>query len=218
MAPALLPLDELEGVVHDVAGRPIRKPRQGRVFLSPLHHALGRVHMANLGPGLEAGHGGPAGVGKEVEHLNGPSGLPNQSGHPVPIGSLLRKQPRMLKARGPNQKAQRAIGDGPGFRNLLKHFPLTAAALAAVVMGVGLFPRLGPFRRPNHLRVRPAQEHLAPALQLLAAAHVQHGVILPFVGYKHARIDPSLVVRLDKAGVPHSIAKRPQRRLSPLVC
>ena len=56
-----------------------------------------------MGDGSSGGSGsqcGSAGIGEEIQNLNGASGVPNLLTEPVPVGSLLGEKACMLKAEG----------------------------------------------------------------------------------------------------------------------
>ncbi len=76
------------------------RPEEAGVLPRPAHHALGRVHVAHGGSRRGAGHRGPAGVGEEVEHPDGPPGRADALHGEVPVGRLLGKEPVCLKFMG----------------------------------------------------------------------------------------------------------------------
>ena len=87
----------------------------------------------------------------------------------------------MLKAGGADVEGQILVLDGPALRQARQKLPLAATLFGAVVMGLRLAPQLRIRLGPNGLRVRPAQDHIAPALQLFAVAGIQHFVVYPSI-------------------------------------
>ena len=163
-----LTLHEFYAVIHNPADGRVGQAGRCRVFLGPAHHALGGVHVGDTGPGLGGRQGGAAGVGKEVEDLNWPSGLPYPPAEPIPVGGLLREQPCVLKAEGLQVECKPFVTNGPLFRQI-KKFPLAPAFAAAVVVAVHVFPAFMALRGiPDNLRVRPDQQISAPSFQFFA--------------------------------------------------
>ena len=148
-------------------------------FPWPRHHALGRVHVADAGPRLGAGHRGPAGVGEQVQHPDGPPGVPDLLHGEIPVHRLFRKQARVLEVHGLHLEGQVPVADLPALRQGLL-LPVAAAGLAAEIPGVGPLPGgVLPGAVPDGLGVRPHQVLLSPALQLLSPAAVQQLIVLP---------------------------------------
>ena len=137
--------------------------------------------MADLGPGLGAGHGGGPGVAEEVQHADGPAGGADFLHGKVPVAGLLREQTRVLEVHGLDVEGQLSIAHLPvGGQAAL--VPAAAAGLAAAVAGVPVVPMdVAPGRVPYGLGVRPHQVKLAPALQLLPLGAVDQFKILPFI-------------------------------------
>ena len=127
---------------------------------------------------------GTAGIGKQIEHIDGPSGVFDLLPDEVPVGGLLGEDAGVLKAHGLDIEHQLLIVDGPLFGQLA-HLPVTAAGLAAVIGGVGLFPHGAAGRLPDGLRVGAHQDLFSPALQTLTAAAVQQFIIFPVFRCPH---------------------------------
>ena len=56
--------------------------------------------MGNRGSGLCRSQGSSSCVRKKVQDLDGPSGASDFRAEPVPVDSLLRKEPGVFKAEG----------------------------------------------------------------------------------------------------------------------
>ena len=180
IAPADFPLDKAQGVLHDEAEAILRQTGQLAVLLRPLHDALARVHMGHMRAGLRAGDGRRAGVAEQVQHLHVRAArIADQLLHPHPVRRLLREQARVLEARRADVELHVLVADRPPFRQTLEKLPLAAALFGAVVMGLRLAPQLRIGLGPDGLRIRPAQNDIAPALQLFAVGAVQYFKIIP---------------------------------------
>ena len=140
--------------------------------------------MADGSPRGSGGQGGAAGIGKQVEHADGPAGGADLFPDEVPVGGLLGEDAGVLEAHGLDVEGQLLIMDGPVLGQLA-NLPVTAAGLAAVIDGVGLLPQGAALRLPDGLRVGPHQDLLSPALQPAAAAAVQQLIVLPMVRCPH---------------------------------
>ncbi len=181
-----LPLDKLQAVVHNPAHRRLADAARLRVFLCPGHHALGSIHMTDLGPRLQAGDGRRAGIGKEVQHADGPAGFTDLCHRPVPVGRLLREKAGVLEVHRLDPEAKLPIMHVPGLRNR-PFFPAPSAAFAAKIAGVARLPMTVSARGvPDRLRIRPHQIDLPPAFQFLAVGAVQQFIVLPAVRHPHA--------------------------------
>ena len=84
-----LALNKFGAVIHDPADRPVLKPGDLRVFLCPEHHALGRINVANARARSSAGDGRTAGIGKQVQHPDGPPGFLDLLPEEIPVFLLL---------------------------------------------------------------------------------------------------------------------------------
>ena len=157
--------------------------------------------MRDLSPGPGAGCRGAAGISEEVEHLERPRGRANPLRHPIPVDGLFGEKAGVLKARGAHIESQIPIGNDPSFRQLAEKFPFAAALLRTVIYRVRPLPKLRRLLRPNGLRVRAAQNHLSPALQLFAPAGIQHLVILPIGRDKHLHSSFSKIRSAASGGI-----------------
>ena len=188
VAPAQLPLHKGLCILNDKAGVFLRDAAEVAVFLGPEHHALGRVHVGDVGPRRRAGQRGPAGIGKQVQH----SGLALPAGggtnlllHKGPVGSLFREKARVLEARGTHVELQPVQTDGPLIRQFFPEIPMPAAGLGAGIGSLRLLPQFRPGLGPDHLRVGPAQQNLPPPFQLFPVAGIQHFVVPPLIAKIH---------------------------------
>ena len=155
------------------------------VFPGPGHHTTGGVHMADAGPGGGAGHGGPAGVSEQVQHRDRPSGPADLLLGEVPVGRLLGKQSGVLEVHGLDVEGEAAIGHCPALRHGFV-LPLPAAGGGAGVAACVLLPAaVGAGSVPDGLGIRPDQQLVAPALQLLSPAAVDEFIVFPLVGTPH---------------------------------
>ena len=91
----------------------------------------------------------------------------------------------MLEAEGLQIEGERAVTDLPALGKV-KEFPAAAALRAPVVVCIGSFPALqGPLRLPDHLRVRPDEQIIAPALEFFTRGRIQHFIITPLIRNPH---------------------------------
>ena len=163
-----LALDKFAAVIHNPAHRRVTHARGSGVLPPPGDHAPGRVHMADRGPGLEAGAGGGSRVAEEVEDADGPARGADLGHGPVPVGGLFGEEAGMLEVHGLDMKAQFLVADGPLSREPAL-VPAAAAALAAAIAGVPVVPvGVYPGRVPDGLGVRTDQIIVPPALQLFS--------------------------------------------------
>ena len=161
-------LDELGTVIHDPAYRRVLKPRGGGILLAPGNHALCSVHMADTGPGLEAGDCCGTGIAKEVQDADFSLCLSDFFHGPVPVCGLLGKEAGVLKVHRFDKKGQLTVADAPVLGKI-PLIPAAAAGLAAAVTGIAVIPvGISARRIPDGLRVGPHQIIAPPALQLLA--------------------------------------------------
>ena len=185
LAAADFPLDELLAVVDNPAYGRFPHAAGGGVLLCPGNHALCRIHVADFGAGLQTGNRGRAGIGKEVQHADGPARGTDLPHGPVPVGCLFRKEARVLKVHRPDAEGQFPVGDLPAFGHGVL-LPAAPAALAADITGVAGMPVFIPARRiPDCLRVRTDQIHVAPAFELLAPRTVEQLIVSPVAGNPH---------------------------------
>ena len=141
--------------------------------------------MAHAGPGLGAGHGSAAGIGKQVQHPDRPTSIANLIHSKIPVHRLLGKQARMLEVHGLYLKGQLIVVNLPAFRQCF-FLPVSAAGLRSEISGVCLFPcGMAMIRFPDGLRVRAHQILLVPAFQLFSSAAVQQLIILPLIRNPH---------------------------------
>ena len=120
--------------------------------------------MGDLCAGLGGGDGGAACVGKEIEyfHLSARGdGFADDLREPIPVDSLLGKEPGVFEVKGLEAEGEVAIVDGPLLGKVYE-FPLAAAFFAAVVVRVWLFPLFAAGRFPYNLRIRTDQLIAAP--------------------------------------------------------
>ena len=172
-APADFAFHIFGAVVHNPADGLIFKAGGFCVVPGPLHHALCGVHMAHVGSGGGAGHGGPAGVGEEVQDVHRPAGLFDLLPGKVPVGGLLWEKAGVLEVHGANMKSQVAVAHGPALGDVFA-LPRTAAGAGAGIAGVRIFPALeGAGGVPDGLGVGADQQPVSPALQLLAPPAVE---------------------------------------------
>ena len=140
---------------------------------------ISRVHVAHGGSRRRAGHRGRAGVGKEVEHPDGPPGGTDALHGEIPVGRLLRKDAGVLEVHRLDVEGQPLVTQCPALGQFLLD-PLAPSGGGALVPGVVPPPSgMPPLRTPDGLRIGPHQQILAPALQTLAAAAVQQLIVLP---------------------------------------
>ncbi|MNW60093.1 hypothetical protein D3C74_380520 [compost metagenome] len=92
----------------------------------------------------------------------------------------------MLEVSRTQVELQLTVADLPVVRNRFFHFPLSAAGGAAVIVSVHIAP-LGCLtcQRPDNLRVRAAQDNIAPAFQLFSASGINNFVVFPIACYIH---------------------------------
>ena len=131
-----------------------------------------------------------AGVGEQVEHIDGTARAADHAVDEIPVGRLLGEQAGVLEAHGLELEGQLAVMDRP-LLGQTADLPFAAARVRAVVDGVRPVPcaaALG--ARPDGLRVRAHQHLIAPALDFLAAAAVKHGIVLPVVRDPHKTHSP----------------------------
>ena len=141
--------------------------------------------MADLSPGLGAGHGGRPGVAEEVQHIYGPTRRAYLGHGPVPVAGLLREKPGVLEVHGLYIKSQLPVAYLPVLRQLAL-VPTAASGLAAAVAGVPVVPvGVAPGGVPYGLGVRAHQIETAPALQLFTLRAVDELKVLPFIRYPH---------------------------------
>ena len=145
--------------------------------------------MAHRGARRGAGQGGPAGIGKKIQHPDGPPGFLDLLPEEIPVDRLLREQPGVLKAGWADLEFQIPVADGPELGVAAVDLPAAAARRGAVIPGIGLLPFRALFRPPNDLRVRPDEDGITPPLQLFSAAGIQDLKVLPLVcdahGFSH---------------------------------
>ena len=135
--------------------------------------------MTDRRTGIQAGQGGAAGVGEEVQHRDGPSRAPDQGTEQIPVDRLLMEQAGVLEAGRGNFEGQLPVLNLPALGKFGEVFPLTAAFAGAVIMGIGAASLAVPGSVPDDLRVRADEGHLSPALQLFSVRGIQQGVVLP---------------------------------------
>ena len=185
-SPLDLPLHKLGAVIHDPADGLIVKPGNSGVVLCPGYHPLCRVNMTDAGSGSGTGNGGAAGIGKQVQHIDGPSRIADLVHAPIPVGCLFRENTGVFKIHGFDLKTEFLIANFPFFRQLFG-VPLTAAGIAAGIAGIVFPPAVMIFGcLPDHLRVGTHQGILPPALQLFSSGAVQHLIVFPITCDPHA--------------------------------
>ena len=143
--------------------------------------------MGDGSSGSRCGKRGAAGIGEQIQHLDGPSGLSDFFGKPVPVNRLFREKPGMLKAKGLQLKGQGAVTDAPLLGQIEK-FPFAAALFAPVVMSVSFAPADFRFRCvPDDLGIGAYQNIASPALKLLSGGTVYYLIILPMLCNPHRK-------------------------------
>ena len=133
--------------------------------------------------------GGAACIGKQVQDFDRTAGVfdgfPYYRRKPVPVGSLLRKQPGMFETERLQMKSQFAVLNAPFVRQLEK-FPFAASFGASVVMAVHFSPP-GMFfwRIPDNLWVRPDKQIVPPPLQFFTGGSIDYFIVFPIFGCPH---------------------------------
>ena len=91
--------------------------------------------MGNGSSGSSSSQGGSAGVGEEVQYLDGASGVSDLFPEPIPVGSLFREKTCVLEAEWFQIKGQivltmaQGILDGPLLRQV-EELPLAFSSVA----------------------------------------------------------------------------------------
>ena len=109
----------------------------------------------------------------------------HQLGKPIPVGRLLWKEPRMLKAHGLDAEGQIPVADRPGFGELV-FAPGAAARRGTAVARIRLRPKTVLSRvLPDDLRIGANENILPPSLKPLTVRGIEQLVILPIVSNPH---------------------------------
>src|SRR5699024_696951 len=167
-----LPLYELGTVVHQPSYGRVLQTGGDSILLRPGDHTLGGVHVGHRSSCRSCSQSGAASVGKKVQYLDRPPCLSDLFRKPIPVGSLLREKSGVLEAEGLQIKCQIPVVDGP-LGGEVQEFPLSAALLAAVIVGIAFPPALQClWGIPDDLGVRPDQEIIPPAFQFFALTAV----------------------------------------------
>ena len=207
IAAADLPLHKLRAVIHQPADRCVLEPRGLGIFLRPLHHALGGIHMRHLGTGCCRCQCSTAGIGKEVQHLHRPvdpgTAPPcrfrqNAVGKPVPVRRLLRKKSGMLKSKGLKMEGQGALTHRKLCKlRIYRRDRAVGIPECRVQGGASLF------RTSQHIRDVPL---LRKIKELPLTAALAGAVVMP--------IQP-LPVRIPKRCLPDHLRIRPAQDIFP---
>ena len=173
--------------------------------------------MADAGSRRRTGHGGPTGIGKQIEYLNRPPGTANFLHDKIPVDRLFGKQARMLKIHGLNIERQLSVLHRPLLRKLAP-LPMPAAGIGPEITGIRVLPgTAAPGRFPYGLGVRAHQDLPSPALQFLAIATVQQFIILPILRDPHRRSFSLIlsIVRASYRSIILQIRRTRQRKFHP---
>ena len=110
---------------------------RARVVLRPADHAFACIDVGDTRSCCRGRHGGPAGVGKEIQDFHFPvrfRSLPvgNQLREDFPVGRLLREDARVLELEGTEVETdflfyrRKSVADLPFLRQV-KDFPVAPA-------------------------------------------------------------------------------------------
>jgi len=111
---------------------------------------------------------GHARIAEQVEHPHARA-LPDGGLLPFPVGGLLGEEGEVAETGEAAVEADIAPGQGPLLGRLARKRPAAFILVAGGIEdGVGLVPKRWVFRLPPALRLRPDDEVVAVALELLA--------------------------------------------------
>ena len=183
-----LTLNKLHTVIHQPADRSISQTGSNRILLCPGNHTLRSIHMSNRSSRCRCRQSRTTCICKKIQHLHRTSRIADLIAKPVPIHSLLRKKPGMLKTKRFQIKGKSLIMNIP-LLGQIKELPFTAALLTSVIMPVHMLPALIHLRRiPYNLRIRPHQKIIPPTLQLLPTGSINNLIIFPSICNPHCII------------------------------
>ena len=176
---------EFFAIVHNVADKRRRKSAQSGIFFCLRDDSLCGIDMDDMRSGNSGGNGRATRVCKQIEHADGPAGISDQSGKPIPVYRLFREKTGVLEAHRAQQKTQFSVRYLPLLRQFIFD-PTAAAGYGASVYAIRMLPRgMHGGTLPDDLRIRTDQDIIPPPFQTFAVRGVQQFIFFPLISNPH---------------------------------